>query len=805
MKKLLVIITLLMAASAFGQGSPGLIPPWQFNSSGRAFIALSSGDTIYAYDTSKYMGMALQGTDKMWRWADSMYFYNYTLSNNAYINRLTIKSFLVWDNSYTPGAITILNPVGPGLQLTSGWLGAVLGSTVGQGEFDAGAVRQADVDSSGQFVMSRLYLGTGGSALAKNQVPNMYRTDSTVMGYPVPTSTPPPDANGLFFDLANLRWKYAAGGTGSGGNVMKYDTGATTKALWTPGTGTIHVVTDTGLYYLKGGGSYDTTHQYVDWNRVQRNDGSRDARVFRTTAGDTLMRMEDSSAATRFITSNTAGWKFNGTFRIGGSLYIDGTYGINGPLWIYGSADGNVMDVSDFDGLSLQGSLNTTDKALTVGSSSNWRFRADTLWGRGANSKITSLGSLVSDTVTTYFQRLPSTNRLVTRANNGVDTICILSHTDGTDSTMYSFPKGKTVFMGPPGLAEIDSVTMHGRIRMYDGTNKSRIDSASQVLADSLTTLPNGVVKLQGSTSGFVKFKSVAAPGSVTYTWPAPTNGYVLQTDASGTLSWVAGGGGGGNSLSNFDTASTPNYGTGGPSNNNLLKGNSDSVLTAFVRRGSNNVYMLPGPGLTMNIGDTVSGCPVMDTSVRVIKNVFFGTGQNDTCRIDGNRAYNLRRNDYYFDGGDISSAPNQLLAKGIHILRFLPDTTDIDTSCTDYLTAMTDSSGASFTPFHFVHQVGEYDSLFSFIINVKSSVADTALAGVTKAVLVINGTPVDSVSESGINFSSLTLTTKTINFADQILSPGDRVLVKLYCRFNPTAATRSVTIRDARLNMRRR
>jgi len=54
-------------------------------------------------------------------------------------------------------------------------------------------------------------------------------------------------------------------------------------------------------------------------------------------------------------------------------------------------------------------------------------------------------------------------------------------------------------------------------------------------------------IRIQGSTSGYVGFAAQATAGTTTYTWPtAPVVDYFLKTDASGNLSWAAGGGGGG-------------------------------------------------------------------------------------------------------------------------------------------------------------------------------------------------------------------------------------------------------------------
>lgn len=59
-----------------------------------------------------------------------------------------------------------------------------------------------------------------------------------------------------------------------------------------------------------------------------------------------------------------------------------------------------------------------------------------------------------------------------------------------------------------------------------------------------------GAIRLSGSTSGFVGLQPAAAAGSTTYTLPATdgTNGQVLTTNGTGTLSWATASGGGGGS-----------------------------------------------------------------------------------------------------------------------------------------------------------------------------------------------------------------------------------------------------------------
>lgn len=61
-----------------------------------------------------------------------------------------------------------------------------------------------------------------------------------------------------------------------------------------------------------------------------------------------------------------------------------------------------------------------------------------------------------------------------------------------------------------------------------------------------------GTMRLTGNTSGYVQIQPAAAAGSYNFTLPpnGGTNGYVLQTDGSGTTSWVAQSGGASNGVS---------------------------------------------------------------------------------------------------------------------------------------------------------------------------------------------------------------------------------------------------------------
>jgi hypothetical protein len=89
-------------------------------------------------------------------------------------------------------------------------------------------------------------------------------------------------------------------------------------------------------------------------------------------------------------------------------------------------------------------------------------------------------------------------------------------------------------------------------------------------------------LRLMGSSSGYVGFTVPATAGSTTYSWPtSPVNGYFLQTDGSGNLSWAAASSGGVTSVG----ATSPVNSSGGTTPTISVNASSSNTASYLVQR----------------------------------------------------------------------------------------------------------------------------------------------------------------------------------------------------------------------------
>lgn len=141
------------------------------------------------------------------------------------------------------------------------------------------------------------------------------------------------------------------------------------------------------------------------------------------------------------------------------------------------------------------------------------------------------------------------------------------------------------------------NVTANGNLTVANVTSNGRISTSGNILANGLISA-NGNIVSNGNLS-ITSISRLKIPGG--------TNGYVLQTDGAGNLTWVAqtGGGGGGGTVAGANTQVQFNDSGAFGGNANLTFNKTTGVLTATSFSG---IYTGAGNNLSNIQGANVSG-----------------------------------------------------------------------------------------------------------------------------------------------------------------------------------------------------
>lgn len=802
------VLLLLVGAEVFAQGSAPS-PPQLWRRKGTAdtsYVVIKTGDTVMIYDTASYTKISIRGSNEGFLIPDSLIGTQIRLTDRiivpvAQIGQSGGAGSLVFDNFASSDYFYSL--IGNGLENVNGYLTVTIGASVEGSEVTNQTLTKSDFDTTASYPFGNAYHVT--SATADSAYKSKYYIDNNLFGYSV-TGTPT-GGQVPVYNSGSGQWSFGSGGGGSGDDIAfdmtlgsgDYTLGATTYMGGYINTSTVWMRGDTGLNILKSGQHPGDTMLFTpDWTRIQRNDSTLSIRVFKNAAGENMMTMEDSSSFTKISTGNNSGFKFNGDVNIhGNQRFFGSNREIDSVYAIKGAPNSSYMDIFDADGVAIQGL--GSNLPVTIGSSTNWTIRADTI--RASNGQI--LGIKYASIDTLYAHR-----ELMRAGQFGIltstDTALLYTRDSANDTTTVR-AVGKLKLTADAGLTEMDSVALHGRLRMYDGTNKSRIDSASGISADTLKTLPGGFLTLQGATSGRTRIKgNASAITSYDLVLPAAQGAanQALINDGSGNFSW--GSAGTGNGSADFDTAANKN--------NNVLKGVSDSVLLRAQRRAANIMELRAGPGLTFVLGDSVSNISAIDTSVIIYGSAYFGNGAGDYDRLDSQRVVNsIRLNRYYFKASDLYWSPEKSNAADKRFLTWnLCDTASTwpNNSHLAYLYDLVDSTGDSKRPLNHTWFATERDSLFSLVWNYRTDSAaftgstDTSKIGYPEyAILWKNGTQIDSVF---IGKGKAALATDSINFTDVPIAAGDVITTEIWFNSKGGTSAKRLRVAWAYLNMRR-
>lgn len=259
---------------------------------------------------------------------------------------------------------------------------------------------------------------------------------------------------------------------------------------------------------------------------------------------------------------------------VSGNLSVTGTLGVTGLLTASGGVSGNVTgnvtgNASTATALQTARTINGTSFDGTA----NITITANTPNALTAGSYLTSGGTFDGSAARTFAVDATSANtasKIVARDANGDFSAGVINaNLNGNASTVtdgvyitgsYSNPSWITALAGSKITGDITgnagTATALATARTingvsFDGTANITVAAAAGTLTGS--TLASGVTASSLTSVGTLTSLSVSGTTSlrgVTYTWPLAdgTSGYVLSTNGSGALTWIANGSGGGGS-----------------------------------------------------------------------------------------------------------------------------------------------------------------------------------------------------------------------------------------------------------------
>jgi hypothetical protein len=177
----------------------------------------------------------------------------------------------------------------------------------------------------------------------------------------------------------------------------------------------------------------------------------------------------------------------------------------------------------------------------------------------GVSSNLTVTGNTGSDVVSLGSEnlRIIGTNGITTSVASNTVSVNLGSSLSVNDITLSGGTANTLVYLNASkALTTLSTLS-------FNGTNLG-INNASPAAPLDI----KGALRLTGSSTGYVGLQAASSGTNVTYTLPASDglNGQILQTNGTGTLSWInqASGGGGGGSGSGTSTSRTAFTSTGG-------------------------------------------------------------------------------------------------------------------------------------------------------------------------------------------------------------------------------------------------
>ena len=325
----------------------------------------------------------------------------------------------------------------------------------------------------------------------------------------------------------------------------------------------------------------------------------------------------NSSARTNYFAGNLG----IGTVAPGSALDVKGTIRLSGatsgyvglaPAAAAGSTTYTLPAADGTAGYQLAtngaGVLSWTDArgATTVSNASTTNTLTTTVNG------VTGTGVNIINT-----NALSLTGSNLTSTINGVASTA-LDISPAVKANAWALVGNSGTTAGTNFVGTIDAVDF---VTKTNNTERLRVVSTGNVGIG--TTAPGsaldvkGTIRLSGSTSGFVGLAPAAAAGGTTYTLPTAdgTNGQVLSTNGSGTLSWATASGGGSGWLLTGNSGTTTGINFVGTTDGQGLTFKVNSVTAGFLGLSGSSLAASYGVGSSAGFKSTAIGAGATATA----------------------------------------------------------------------------------------------------------------------------------------------------------------------------------------------
>lgn len=354
--------------------------------------------------------------------------------------------------------------------------------------------------------------------------------------------------NGVLGGIANVTWNGSNLSLGNVGNI-KIGGGTNGYVLQTDGAGNLTWTAQTGG---SGNGTPGGANTQIQFN---------DAGTFGGDSGFTY----DKSTNTLYVENISAGNSSDDTITTQGNLAVSenivangnvtGDYFIGNGYYITGLTldianyvsqpnQSNITSVGTLTGLSLTGNVTSTANISISGdfAGSNLSLGANITASNGAFRNLVTIGSNLTINNSAVL-RIAGNLNAAGSPNIGLGTLANIHITGGTGGQVITTDGTGNLYWGTGG---------GGGGGSPGGNNQSvQFNSGGDFGGDNTFIYDTGTGALtvpsikSNTTANFWGASSVQLGNVGNLHIAGGLNGYVLQTDGSGNLSWVAGGGGG--------------------------------------------------------------------------------------------------------------------------------------------------------------------------------------------------------------------------------------------------------------------